>query len=644
MTFPMCGIAGRYNFLSQAPVDPDVLKGMCELLAHRGPDGEGIYHHNSLGLGHRRLAVLDLTEAGHQPMARGNGRLVITYNGEIYNFKELRTMLEGFGHQFRSASDTEVVLAAYEQYGVDCLRHLRGMFAFAIWDAGQHTLFLARDRAGKKPLYYRVDRDGIAFASEPKAFLADPAFHPVVDLRAIAHYLTYQYIPAPESAFEGVHKLLPAHYLLLQNGKIKIERYWQRPSEPSFSGSFQKAQEELLVKLKEAIRGRLISDVPLGAFLSGGLDSSVIVGLMAQLSDRPIKTFSIGFEGQEYNELPYAKLVARHFATDHHEYLVTPKASEIFSRLAWSYNEPFADSSAIPTFYLAELTRKHVTVALNGDGGDENLLGYDRYRAMVLGDRFDHLPGVIRNGVNALAGLIPEPVTFKSKLNRVRRFVSGLGEPAIRRYGRWITHLDPEETAGVCQGELLASYPKDKPFSLLGEVFHRSAAPDLPGRLQDVDFQTYLPDDLLVKVDIATMAYGLEARSPFLDHQVIEFCASLPTSMKMRGSQKKYVLKQAARSLLPPEILNRPKMGFGVPMDHWLRTDLRELAYDLLLSDRAVQRGYFRKPVVETWLAEHVKGLKDRHERLWNLLMLELWHQAYIDGEKSFRPSPNFSL
>ncbi|MDR4493609.1 MAG: asparagine synthase (glutamine-hydrolyzing) [Nitrospirales bacterium] len=638
----MCGIAGRYNYLSHAPVQPELLRGMCELLAHRGPDGEGVYHQKDVGFGHRRLAVLDLTEAAHQPMVRGNGALVITYNGEIYNFKELRKTLEGFGHQFRSQSDTEVVLAAYEQYGVDCLRHLQGMFAFAIWDAGQRTLFLVRDRAGKKPLYYRVDRDGIAFASEPKAFLAEPAYHPLVDLGAIAHYLTYQYVPAAESAFHGVHKLLPAQYLLIKNGKIHVERYWHRPSEPSFPGSLQEAQEELLVKLKEAIRGRMISDVPLGAFLSGGLDSSVIVGLMAQLSDRPIKTFSIGFEHHGYNELPYAKLVARYFSTDHHEYLVTPKAMEIFPRLAWSYNEPFADSSAIPTSYLAQLTRKHVTVALNGDGGDENLLGYDRYRAMVLGDRFDHLPGAIRNGVNALAGLIPEPTTFKSKLNRVRRFVSGLGEPAIRRYGRWITHLDPEEIARVCQGELLASYLKDEAFSLLGEAFHRSAAPDLPGRFQDVDFQTYLPDDLLVKVDIATMAYGLEARSPFLDHHVIEFCASLPTAMKMRGSQKKYVLKQAVQSLLPQEIVNRPKMGFGVPMDHWLRTDLREMAYDLLLSDRAVQRGYFRKPVVEGWLDEHTKGRRDRHERLWNLLMLELWHRAYIDGEKNYRTLPNF--
>ena len=300
----MCGIAGRYNYLSHNPVDPDVLKGMLELWAHRGLDGEWVYHQQDMGFGHRRLAVLDLTEAAHQPMVRGNGRLVITYNGEIYNFKELRNTLEGFGHQFRSQSDTEVVLAAYEQYGVDCLRHFRGMFALAIWDAGQQQLFLARDRAGKKPLYYRVDRHGIAFASEPKAFLAEPAFQPRVDLAAMAHYLTYHYVPAPESAFQGVHKLLPAHYLLVRNEKFHIERYWQRQSEPSFSGSFREAQEQLLVKLKEAIRGRLISDVPLGAFLSGGLDSSVIVGLMAQLSDQPVKTFSIGFEGQGYNELP----------------------------------------------------------------------------------------------------------------------------------------------------------------------------------------------------------------------------------------------------------------------------------------------------------------------------------------------------
>lgn len=636
----MCGIAGRYNFLSHAPVDPGVLKGMCDLLVHRGPDGEGIFHTESVGFGHRRLAVIDLTEAAHQPMRGANRHIVLTYNGEIYNFRELRTTLEGQGHRFRSRSDTEVVLAAYEQYGVDCLHHLRGMFAFAVWDGDRRRLFLARDRVGKKPLYYRLDRDGIAFASEPKAFLADPAFEARVNLDAIAQYLTYHYIPAPESAFQGVHQLLPAHYLLVEDGQITTDRYWQRPVDATYSGSSQDAQEELSTILKAAVQGRMISDVALGAFLSGGLDSSVVVALMAQLSNRPVITFSIGFEHPGYNELPYAKRVARHFGTDHHEYLVTAKAAEILPLLAWHYNEPFADASAVPTYYLAQLTRRHVTVALNGDGGDENFLGYDRYRAMVLADRYDRLPALVRRSVQGVVRALPESMNAKSRMTRLKRFVSALGEPPARRYGRWITHLDPAWTGRLCQGEMLAAVERDAPFALLAEFFEDSAARELPDRLLDVDFQTYLPDDLLVKVDRATMAVGLEARSPFLDQQVVEFCCRLPSSMKLNGARQKDILKQAARSFLPEDILRRPKMGFGVPLEHWLRTDLRDMAYDLLLSERAVKRGYFHRSVIQTWLDEHVKGLRDWHERLWNLLMLEMWHLTYIDGGSSFRPSP----
>ena len=614
---------------------------MCDVLAHRGPDGEGVFCRESLGFGHRRLAVVDVTEAAHQPMVRGNGPLVLTYNGEIYNFNELRNRLMAHGHHFQSHSDTEVVLAAYEQYGVECLHHFRGMFAFALWDAKTRTLFLARDRVGKKPLYYRMDRDGIVFASEAKAFLADPSFQPRVELKALGHYLTYHYVPGPESAFEGLRKLPPAHYLLVRDGRVTFHQYWQRPVEVTFTGSLEDAQEELLGKLKAAVQGRLMSDVPLGAFLSGGLDSSVIVGLMAQLSDRPVKTFSIGFEQKGYNELPYARQVAQHFGTDHQDFLVTTKAADIFPHLAWSYNEPFGDTSAIPTFFLARLTRQHVTVALNGDGGDENLAGYERYRAMVMGDWYDHAPGLIQRGVSALMQGIPEPVTFKSKVNRLKRFFSALPEPIGRRYGRWITHLDSSDTFRLCRAELLDALQKEEPFSMLENGLRRSMATDMPGRVMDVDFHTYLPDDLLVKVDTAAMAFGLEARSPFLDHQVIEFCASLPTSMKLRGRQSKYVLKRAVQSFLPAEIVHRAKMGFGVPMDHWLRTDLREMAYDLLLSDRAIQRGYFHKSVIQAWLDEHVKGHRDWHERLWNLLMLELWHRAYIDGEGNFRPSAN---
>ena len=631
----MCGIAGRYNFSSGAPVQGELLKMMCDLLAHRGPDGEGIYQKANLGFGHRRLAVIDLTEAAQQPMVRENGRFVITYNGEIYNFQELRRNLEALGHRFFSQSDTEVVLASYQEYGTKCVEHLRGMFAFAIWDEGEKRLFLARDRVGKKPLYYWKNQDGISFASEPKAFLADPYFNPEVDMEAISHYLTYSYVPSPWSAFQGIQKLLPGHVLIVQSEQITIERYWKLSYCTTFSGSFQDAQQELLAKLKEATRLRLISDVPLGAFLSGGIDSSVIVALMAELGVTRLNTFSIGFEEKAYNELPFARSVAQQYDTDHHELIVAPKASEMFQKLVWFYNEPFADSSAIPTFLLAEMTRRHVTVALNGDGGDENLLGYDRYVASLLGSRYDRLPRPIRRIIEWGTEYLPDAAKSKTILSRLKRFVMVLSETPERRYGYWICHFDPILKQHLCTEEFLEKSGHSDSFGLLGDVFQKSDAKEFLNRLTDVDVNMYLPDDLLVKVDIATMAHGLEGRSPFLDHQVMEFCASLPSSMKLKGRDKKYVLKQAVRSLLPDKILNRPKMGFGVPLDHWFRKDLREMTYDLLLSSRAVQRGYFHKHAVEKLLDEHVSGTKNWHYRLWNLLMLELWHQTYIDGSQA---------
>ena len=630
----MCGIAGRYNFFSGAPVRGELLKQMCDLLAHRGPDGEGIYQKANLGFCHRRLAVIDLTEAAKQPMVRANGRFVITYNGEIYNFQELRQNLERLGHRFYSESDTEVVLASYQEYGTKCVEHLRGMFAFGIWDEVEQRLFLARDRVGQKPLYYWADQDGISFASEPKAFLVDPHFKPEVNKEAISHYLTYQYVPTPWSAFQGVRKLPPAHVLIVQKDQIHLERYWKLSYSTTFSGSCEEAQEELLAKLKEATKLRLISDVSLGAFLSGGIDSSVIVALMAELGVPRIQTFSIGFEEQAYNELPYAKLVAQQYGTDHHELVVTPNATEIFQKLVWFYNEPFADSSAIPTLYLSEMTQRHVTVALNGDGSDENLLGYDRYVASLYGRWYDRLPKSFRHIVEWGTQFLPAASKSKTILSRLKRFVAVLSETPERRYGYWMSHFDPVMKQHLCTEEFMKDSGQRDSFELLVDAFQSSDAKDFLSRLLDVDVNTYLPDDLLVKVDIASMAHGLEARSPFLDHHVMEFCSSLPSSMKLKGGDKKYVLKQAVKSLLPDKILNRPKMGFGVPLDQWFRQDLREMAYDLLLSPQAVQRGYFHKHVVETMLDEHVSGVNNWHYRLWNLLMLELWHRTYIDGDR----------
>ena len=628
----MCGIAGRYNYISKAPVRPEVLKKMCELLRHRGPDGQGINHDGSVGFGHCRLAVIDLTEAAHQPMLSDDRRYWITYNGEIYNFRELRETLESCGHRFRSCSDTEVVLAAYRQYGIKCLHHFRGMFAFAIWDAEEKMLFLARDRVGKKPLYYWIDQDGLAFASEPKAFLSDPSFKPEVNLEAISDYLTYQYVPSPWSAFRGVHKLQPAHYLVVKNGDICADRYWKLSYANTFQGSKEEACVELLDKLKKAIQLRLISDVPLGAFLSGGIDSSLTVALMAHLGVSPLKTFSIGFDQPEYDELPYARIIAQQYGTEHHEFVVTPQATDLFPKLVWHYNEPFADSSAIPTFYLAKMTRDHVTVALNGDGGDEDLAGYDRYVANALSERYGNLPRIIRSVLERGVRWIPESGNPKNFIRRAKRFLSVMNLDPQGRYAHWVSHFYPSLKEFVCTPEFLKQTNERDSTDLILKAYRLSDATDFIDATLDVDVNTYLPEDLLVKVDIATMAYGLEARSPFLDHEVMEFCASLPSWMKLRGREKKHILKLAIRDHLPQEIIGRPKMGFGVPIDHWFRKELKDFAYDHLLSSQAVQRGYFRRKAVQQLLDEHVNRIRAWPYQLWNLLLLELWHQMFIDG------------
>ena len=450
----MCGIAGRYNFRSGAPVSAATVAQMCELLAHRGPDGQGVHVDGALGLGHRRLAIIDLSTAGRQPMTAGEGRFWITFNGEIYNFLELRELFEKSGYRFRSHTDTEVILAAYERYGIDCLQHLRGMFAFVIWDAQEQTLFAARDRLGKKPFYYRLDTDGLAFASEPKAFLAEPSFAARPDLEAISQYLSYQYVPSPLSAFEGVERLRPGHFLVLKNGQLNVQRYWRLRYQPKHRIDEAEASQRLLAELRQATKLRLISDVPLGAFLSGGVDSSAVVALMAELGSGPVKTFSIGFDEKRFDELEYARLVAKRYSTDHHEFVVRPSATEIFSKLAWHYNEPFGDSSAIPTYYLSQLTRQHVTVALNGDAGDENFAGYDRYVASGIAARYQRLPAPVRSVLATLVAPLPATAGGTSVWARGKRLIETSRMTASRRYA-----LDlMSSTPGCVQGYARRSF------------------------------------------------------------------------------------------------------------------------------------------------------------------------------------------
>jgi asparagine synthase (glutamine-hydrolysing) len=611
---------------------------MCDLIAHRGPDGSDTWQSGPVGLGHRRLAVIDLSPAGRQPMSSEDGALQITFNGEIYNFLELRRELESKGHRFVSHTDTEVILAAYRAWGVDCLRRLRGMFAFALWDAAEQVLFIARDRIGKKPLHYLIDRDGIAFASEPKAFLADPNFEARPDPEALSAYLTYQYVPSPMSAFVGVRKLPPAHYLLVRRGKVVIERYWRLSYSTKRRMSDRDAEAELLERLREAVRIRLISDVPLGAFLSGGVDSSTIVALMAQESGAPVKTFSIGFDEKEYDELPYARLVAQRYATEHHEFVVRPDAAAIFPKLVWHYNEPYADSSAIPTYYLSEMARRYVTVALNGDAGDENFAGYRRYVTSSAARRFDSLPSPVRGAVRMAARTLPGDALSRSVAGRGGRWLRRLSDTPARRYSRHMMIFDPELKAAVCTPEFTRQTMPRAVDEILVETFKGSDAPDFVDALLDVDASHYLPDCLLVKVDIATMAHGLEGRSPMLDHEFMEFAASLPASLKLRNGETKYLLKQVARTLIPNETIDRPKKGFGVPLERWFRNELRDLTGDLLLDGRLAARGYFDGSAIRRLVEQHWRGEARWENQLWSLLMLESWHRMFIDERRIAAP------
>jgi asparagine synthase (glutamine-hydrolysing) len=636
----MCGIGGKLYFDPARSVEREILERMNAVQAHRGPDDSGIYCEGALGLAHRRLSIIDLSPAGHQPMSNEDGTIWIVFNGEIYNFQDLRPDLVRRGHRFRSRTDTEVILHLYEERGVGCLESLRGMFAFAIWDAPRRQLFLARDRLGKKPLCYQQDAEAFRFASEAKAILQDPAVEARPDPAGISHYLTYGYVPSPGSAFQGMRKLPPAHYLVCRDGRVEIVRYWRLRRDRKLDRSEAEWCQEIRTRLEEAVRIRLISDVPLGAFLSGGIDSSAVVAMMSHAAG-VIKTFSIGFDEAEYDELRYARLVAERFGTEHHELVVRPDAAAILPKIAWHYDEPFGDSSAVPTYYVAQMTRRYVTVALNGDAGDENFGGYDRYVANLLAASFDRWPGagLLRRAIRWGLRLWPQGGRRTSLLTRGRRFLDGLTEVPERRYARWFCHFYGDRKDELLSPEFRASLGGADALDLLLSAYRESDAPDFADATLGVDAALYLPDDLLVKVDIASMAHSLEARSPFLDHEFMEFAATIPSNLKVRGRTKKYILKRALADLLPKEILHRPKMGFGVPIDHWLRHELRELAYDTLLGPRGLARGYFRRGTVQRLLDEHVGGKANWHYLLWTLLMLELWHRTYVDGDGALAAS-----
>lgn len=623
----MCGIAGQMASDGR-PVDARLMAAMGARLRHRGPDDQGVYVQGPVGLAHQRLSILDLSPAGRQPMSNAAGTVWIVFNGEIYNFEELRGRLKTPRH-FRSRTDTEVLLALYEDYGIDCLPLLRGMFAFAIWDQPRRRLVLARDRVGKKPLFYAVDRGGIRFASELKALLVEgPA--PPVDPVAIHHYLTFQYVPGPLTIFQGIRKLPPGHVLVYEEGRVVERAYWTLTYDDREQGrSDADYQEEFADLLTESVRLRLISDVPLGAFLSGGVDSSSVVAIMSRLLDRPVKTFSIGFREKDFNELPYARQVAAHLGTDHHEFIVEPSAIDILPTLARVYDEPFGDASAIPTYYVSELSRKFMTVVLNGDGGDELLAGYPRYALTAFDDLTDRwLPEPARARMSRLVAGLPRGIPG---LDTVRNRLERAAAPFSRTYLNRICYFLPHEKADLYAPDFQDAVKDCDSLALLASWFGEAQAASLLDRLLAVDTRSYLPDDLLVKVDRATMAHSLEARSPLLDHRLMEFAARLPRRLKIRDGQTKYLLKQTMRGRLPDGILDRPKMGFGVPVDRWFRADCRDFVQDTLLSARSLQRGYFKPARLRQLVERQESGACSYGSRAYALLMLELWHREYAE-------------
>ncbi len=634
----MCGIAGQARCDGEA-VSPDLVGAMCARLEHRGPDSLGLHVDGPVGLGIRRLRVIDLA-TGDQPLYNEDRSVAVVLNGEIYNYRELRARLVANGHRFATDGDTEVIAHLYEEEGADCVKSLNGMFAFALWDQRRGELIVARDRIGKKPLFYAARDGAISFASELWALLGDGEIPRALDPDALDRFFTYTYVPSPYSAFAAVRKLPPASLLRWRAGEMQIERYWKLDYAAKLEvGSEAEAGELVRDALRDATRRRMVADVPLGAFLSGGVDSTAVVAAMAEQSPQPVKTFSIGFETEGFDELPFARAVAERFGTDHHELVVRPDAVDLLPKMVRHYGEPFADHSAIPSFYLAEMARRHVTVALNGDGGDEAFGGYGRYSNAAALQRLDRIPAGLRRAVAAAAGRVPANGDLGSIRNRVRRASTLLPLAPQDRYVRAMSRFGFSMRETVYTAEFAASL-SGSPAEVIAAPWDSSTAGNLVDRMLDVDQQTYLSGDLLTKMDIATMAHGLEARSPLLDHELLELAAALPARFKVQGQQKKIALKAALRGVVPDELIDRTKHGFQVPMAEWFRTDLREITGDTLLGQDARSRGYLREDVVRGLFERHVSREEDNSALLWSFLAFELWQQQVVES----RPASTAAL
>lgn len=640
----MCGIAGWANMDARVPPAEgglELLRAMCERMTHRGPDSEGTMLANGVALGMRRLAIIDL-QTGEQPATSEDGEVSVILNGEIYNYRELRARLESRGHRFRSESDTEVLPHLYEEYGTRLVEHLNGMFAFALWDARRRRLFIARDRFGEKPLYWGIFDNTFLFASEPKVLLAHPSVQPRLNLNALRQYLSFDYVPAPLSIYEGISKLPAAHTLSVEDGRVEIEPYWRLSyrTEQPVPGE-EEAAERLRELLAESVRMRLVSDVPLGVLLSGGVDSSTVAALAVRASSEAVKTFSISFAESSFDESAYARAVAKFLGTDHHEErLSVDLAANLVSEIGSWMDEPFSDPSLVPTYLLSRFTRKHVTVALGGDGGDELFAGYPMYYGHTLAERYMRLPRFVRRSViEPLVRRLPVKTRNLSFDFKARRFVAGAEFDEVARHHIWFGSFTQAEQESLLMEDAKRASSGGDIYAEARRLLAECDADNTIERMQNLDTQLYLAEDILTKVDRASMAVSLEVRAPFLDPRVAEFAASLPADYKQRGRTSKYILKKASAPLLPAFVTRRGKKGFGVPVAEWLKGRLRPLARDLLSPGRIRRAGLFDADYVSRLQDEHERGQANHRKLLWTLLMFELWHESFIETPRRIETS-----
>jgi len=629
----MCGITGWINLKQSDSTNHTeaVLHSMCERIVHRGPNSEGIWMDDTVALGMRRLSVIDL-QTGDQPVFSEDKSVVVMMNGELYNYREVRANLEKRGHKFTTRSDTEILPHLYQEYGEGLLDQLNGMYAFSLWDSRRKKLIIARDRFGEKPLYYGVFDGKLLYASEPKAILAHPSVKPELNLDAMRHYLSYDYVPAPHSIYKGISKLPAAHVLTVENGEIKTRRYWNLTFEKNgHTPSLEKAAEELKGLLSDAVRMRLVADVPLGVLLSGGVDSSTIAAFATQHASETVKTFSIGFTEDSFDETRYAREVAAFLDTDHHEEILSvAKAADLISEIGNWLDEPLSDGSLIPTYLLARFVRKHVTVALGGDGGDELFAGYPMYLGHKVAAAYRKVPGFVRAGlIEPVVKRLPVSTKNLSFEYRAKRFVKSAADEPITRHHSWFGSFSVEDHRSLLTENVLSQTANDiyaGPRRLLDICDARHEIE----QMQFLDINYYMAEDILTKVDRASMAVSLETRAPFLDPRVGEFAASLPLSYRLHGKKGKFILKKAIEGLVPRSVLTRPKKGFGVPIAEWLKGQLNPLMHDLLAPQRLKDQGLFEPLHVQNLMAEHEKGIASHHKQLWTLLVFQLWRDNFL--------------